>query len=202
MTRKILEAYAAHLDDEGYAYATEYFGFTTLKQAVKWFVESDLLPAQCLIKLPVRKPHGTTTYPELARLHDVIVGLGCTGLRISELAALRRTDIDFVNNLIRIADETDLTHRTTTEQDRQTKTGRSRSFQISSELQTVLENILRHTDGRVFHGPHGGALKPDTVRRLLIRDVLTPLAKRFPKPDAEPIGFVDGRLHSFRHYFV
>ena len=53
----------------------------------------------------------------------------------------------------------------------------------------------------IFHGPRGGALKPDTVRRILIRDVLTPLAKRFPKPADEPLGFVDGSLHSCRHNF-
>ena len=46
----------------------------------------------------------------------------------------------------------------------------------------------------IFHGPRGGALKPDTVRRILIRDVLTPLAKRFPKPTDEPLGVIDG-LH-------
>jgi len=218
VTRKVLEAYAAHLDDEGYAYATEYLELTTLKQAMKWFVESDLLPAQCLIKLPVSKPHGTTTYcyrveefvamvelckanPELAWLHDVIVGLGCTGLRISELAALRWSDIDFENNVIRIADESALAHKTTKERVRRTKTGRSRSFPIFSDLRTVLEKMRRNSDGMIFHGPRGGALKPDTVRRILIRDVLTPLAKRFPKPADEPLGFVDGRLHSCRHYF-
>ena len=30
--------------------------------------------------------------------------------------------------------------------------------------------------------------------------MLTPLAKKFPTPEGE-IGFKDGRLHSFRHYF-
>ena len=218
VTRKVLEAYAAFLDDEGYAYVTEYLELTTLKQAIKWFVESDLLPAQCLVRLPVNKPHGTTTYcwrveefvaivefckanPEVMWLHDVIVGLGCTGLRISELAALRWTDIDFDNNLIRIADETALAHRTTKERVRQTKSGRSRSFPIFSDLRAVFETKQRHSDGVIFHGPRGGALKPDTVRSVLIRDVLTPLAKRFPKPVGEPIGFIDGRLHSYRHYF-
>ncbi len=63
--------------------------------------------------------------------------------------------------------------------------------------------MRRNSDGKIFHGPRGGALKPDTVRRILIRDVLAPLAKRFPKPAAgdEPLGLVDGRLHSCRHYF-
>lgn len=55
-------------------------------------------------------------------------------------------------------------------------------------------------DGLVFHGPLGGKVKPDTVRNILIREVLTPLAARFSTPEDET-GFVDGRLHSFRHYF-
>jgi integrase len=56
-----------------------------------------------------------------------------------------------------------------------------------------------HGDGRVFHGPCGGILKPDTLRIILKRDVLTPLAKRFPSPGTA--GLAAGRLHSFRHYF-
>jgi integrase len=60
--------------------------------------------------------------------------------------------------------------------------------------------MKRHPDGRVFHGPLGGKLKPDTVRNILVRDVLTPLASRFPS-GTEGKGFIDGRLHSFRHYF-
>jgi integrase len=42
-------------------------------------------------------------------------------------------------------------------------------------------------------------LKPDTVRRILVREVLEPLAHRFPRTGHK--GFRDGRLHSFRHYF-
>jgi integrase len=53
----------------------------------------------------------------------------------------------------------------------------------------------------VFHGPRGGLLKADTLRVVLRRDVLAPLAERFPAAAGET-GFADGRLHSFRHYFV
>ncbi|MCH7814806.1 MAG: tyrosine-type recombinase/integrase [Planctomycetes bacterium] len=55
-------------------------------------------------------------------------------------------------------------------------------------------------DGRVFHGPRGGKIKPDRVRVLLIRDVIEPLKKRFPTPPGER-GFEHGRVHGFRHYF-
>jgi site-specific recombinase XerD len=106
VTRRTLEAYAAHLDDQGYAYATEYLELTTLKQVVKWLVLEGHLPASCLIQLPLTKPQGTTTYcwraeevqamilicqerQELRWLAGVLTALACTGLRISELAALR-----------------------------------------------------------------------------------------------------------------
>jgi integrase len=55
-------------------------------------------------------------------------------------------------------------------------------------------------DGFVFHGPRGGRLKPDTLRQVLIREVLTQLRARFPPPGGQA-GFADGRLHSFRHFF-
>ncbi len=62
VNRRTLEAYAAHLDDQSYAYATEYLELTTLKQMVKWLVEAGHLPSSCLIRLPLSKPQGTTTY--------------------------------------------------------------------------------------------------------------------------------------------
>jgi integrase len=56
-------------------------------------------------------------------------------------------------------------------------------------------------DAFVFHGPRGGKLKPDTVRQILVRDVILPLASKYPSGGDER-GFKDGRLHSFRHYFA
>ncbi len=64
----------------------------------------------------------------------------------------------------------------------------------------MLQAMSRGRDGYVFHWPRGGRLKPDTVRNMLIRDVLEPLKERFPaQPNGQ--GFSDGRLHSFRHFF-
>ena len=80
------------------------------------------------------------------------------------------------------------------------KGGRDRSFPINLELRPIMDAIHRSPDGYVFHGPLGGRLKADTVRNILIRDVLTPLAERFPTPPGD-IGFANGRLHSFRHFF-
>ena len=61
-------------------------------------------------------------------------------------------------------------------------------------------NQLPRLDAYVFYGPRGGRLKPDTVRRILVREVIEPLAGKFPTSEGER-GFKDGRLHSFRHCF-
>jgi len=216
VSRRTLESYAAHLDDEGYAYATEYLELTTLKQVVKWLVEAEHLSSSCLVRLPLSKPQGTTTYcwrteevkamvhlcrdnAHLDWLGGVLVALACTGLRISELAALRRSDLDLEANCIQLTDES--THRSRkSAASRRTKSGRNRSFPIHDDLKAVLEQLELSRDGFLFHGPRGGRLKPDTVRQILIRDVLTPLKERFPTPEGE-VGFADGRPHSFRHYF-
>jgi site-specific recombinase XerD len=95
---------------------------TTLKQVLKWLVEAEHLPSSCVVRLPLSKPQGATTYcwrtqevtemvqlcrdnVELSWLGDVLVALACTGLRISELASLRRTDLDPEANCTRLTDE-------------------------------------------------------------------------------------------------
>jgi integrase len=133
-------------------------------------------------------------------LADVILALATTGLRISELAGLRWSDIDLDAKTIRLVDETHSARRGKVARSRTLKSGRGRIFPIQEELLPALQNLTRHADGLVFHGPRGGRIKPDLARRVLIRDVLKPLAARFPTPDGE-VGFADGRLHSFRHYF-
>ena len=83
---------------------------------------------------------------------------------------------------------------------RTTKGREGRLVPIHDELRSVLATLARGPDGLVFHGPRGAKLKPDTVRTILLRDVLKPLGDRFPTPEGE-IGFVHGTPHSFRHYF-
>jgi integrase len=217
VTRRTLEAYAAHLDGEGFAYATEYLELTTLKQVLKWLVDEGHLPPSGLVRLPLSKPQGTATYcwrheevramvrlcresEDLGWLADVLTALACTGLRISELAALRRSDVDREKNLITLTDDSTRGRRKAGQQARQTKSGRSRSFPIHGDLLEVLDGLTPATDGLVFHGPRGGRLKPDTLRQVLIREVLAPLQERFATPHGES-GFADGRLHSFRHFF-
>ncbi len=215
MNRQLLDDYAAWLDGEAYEYATEYLELTTLKQVLKFLIGNDHLPATVAFPYPLLKPSGTDTYcwrPEevqaiiqhcetedLSWLRGVVVGLAGTGLRISELASLRWSDVNLEKGLISLTDETSKRNRNGREK-RTTKSGHSRTFPIQDMLKMVLTEMPRNPDGLVFHGPLEGKIKADTVRRILIRDVLKPLAPQFPSQPGE-YGFVDGRLHSFRHYF-
>ena len=212
------EKYGNWLGTNNYADRSIYFELMLLKSVVKWLIEEKHLPETCQFKLSLRCPEGTDTYcytqpevsamvehcqgdPDLHWLRDVIVTLACTGLRIGELSALRSTDVDLDSNWIRLTDERSSQKRQKLGKVRRTKGRRGRTLPIHPQLREVLERLEPHSDGLLLHGPRGGVIKPDTVRRILIRDVLKPLQDRFPTPPGE-IGFADGRLHSFRHYFV
>lgn len=71
---------------------------------------------------------------------------------------------------------------------------------MNGQLIPLLQQIPRHRDGFVFHGPLGGRLKSDNVRTILVKKVLNPLESCFKTANGE-WGFEHGRLHSFRHFF-
>ncbi len=142
--------------------------------------------------------------PQLTWMSTVVQSLALTGMRIGELASLRRTDLKIDGNgvpaFIFVTDDRASARRSSTEQ-RRTKGKRGRVIPIHSALQRVLAELPQHTDGRLFRGPKGGKLKPDTVRNIFVRQVIDSLKSQFPTSNGE-VGFADGRLHSFRHYFV
>lgn len=187
-----------------------------MKQALKALREDLEVRGIQKFKLELPKPEGTSTYcyrpaevaamvthcmddPKLVWLGRVIIALAHTGLRISELADLRWSDIN--DGYIELPDRSRQGSKAERANARTNKGRRTRRFPVHDDLAEVLGTIKRHKDGRVFHGPNGGLLKPDTVRNVLIREVLPPLKHRFPKDGDEP-GFEDGRIHSLKHYFV
>ncbi|WP_291166498.1 site-specific integrase [Gimesia sp.] len=212
---KLLKRYAAYLESKDYAFRTIYLEVNTIKQIINWLIKEELLPNGKAIDLSLPKAQGTSTYcwkqtevavmvkycrknKALNWLGDIIICLACTGLRISELASLRWSDIDLEEGILRLTDETMIKKKSKASK-RTTKSGYNRSFPINSTLMEVFHKMPNRS-GNVFRGPRGGQLKPDTVRLILIRDVIKPLAKKFPQGEDE-IGFADGRPHSFRHYF-
>jgi integrase len=216
VTAQTLTDYASHLRDNAYSGNTIFKELITLQQARKWLIREKHFVGEERLNLRIRKCEGQRAYcytkeqvaamvehcrktQSLAWLLHVIVALACTGLRIAELASLRWTDLDLTNQFLHLTDESGRAmggtgpHRTT-------KSGRSRSLPIHPDLMQELKQIPRQ-GSFVFHGPKGGRLKPDTVRRALIENVIEPLLNRFPSAKGEQ-GFADGRLHSFRHYFA
>ncbi|QDT63561.1 tyrosine-type recombinase/integrase [Calycomorphotria hydatis] len=213
--RVFIERYAAWLVAEGYARASQYLEVTTIKQILKFLMDENHLPETKLPTVPIRKSHDSNTYcwkphevdriiahcntEEMQWLRVIVIALASTGMRIGELASLRWSDIVGDYSQIVLKNES-TSSRKGREDLRTTKGHRTRSLPIHETLQHVLRQVPRGSDGLVFHGPRGGKIKPDTVRQILVRDVLEPLAGEFPSEDGEP-GFIDGRLHSFRHYF-
>jgi integrase len=217
VTKALLTRYGSWLEDRDYHPRTQYTELTVLKQVLKWLAAEGLLPAAGVPSVKLVKPRGTTTYcytrrqvgaivtfcrgrSDLAWLADVVVALATTGLRIGELAGLRWSDVDLGRGVLRLEDTSRRVKKSRRQEARATKSHRDRALPLHEELRRILERLPRAADGRVFHGPRGGRLKPDTVRNVLKREVLPALAKEFP-PDGDDPGVKAGRLHGFRHYF-
>lgn len=210
----LINAYVVDLESKNYAHKTLLNEVITLKQILKWLIKQGHIQGMTPPATQLRKAETVRAYcyrsdevkamvdhcrsnSELDWLGDVIVTLACTGMRISELVSLQWSDLDFDSGRLTLTDETGLSNAT--QQKRQLKSSRSRSFPMHPDLLALLQS-KEHRGPYVFYGPKGGRLKPDTVRRILERVVLKPLAKRFPSTNGKK-SFVDGRLHSFRHYF-
>ncbi len=210
----ILNRYAAQLEQNDYAQKNLHVELSTLKQCVRWLIDAKHLTGREPIKLKLRKAESQRAYcyrpdeveailqrcrevTSLGWIGDVVTGLACTGMRIDELANLKWADVDVATNLITLADESGRGAKT--ESKRTLKSGRSRSFPLHADLAAVLTRLPK-TDVYAFHGPSGGRLKPDFVRRMLVKQVLTPLAEKFPAVNGGQ-SFIDGRRHTFRHYF-
>ena len=216
VTTPLVRSYLASLERGKYGAATLYLEGTVLTQFVKWARDAGLLPPEARVALTLRKVQQTGTYCYRSEeveamiahcrgdskrhwLADVVVLLSRTGLRIGEATQLRVADIDLERGILHVRNDPAAATRRGVSP-RQTKNREDRSIPIHPDLREVLRRLPHRSDGRVFHGPRGGALKADTVRSIFVKDVITPLANRFSSAGDE-IGFKDGRLHSFRHFF-
>jgi integrase len=218
VTKPVLQAYCSWLDDQDRGEATIYLELTTLKQILNWMaLESKLIPESHLFKFEVSRPDDTTTYcytpeqvdaivehcfatPGLHWLGLVVLALASTGMRIGELANLKWDNVEFAANLIRLWDRRRMAPKSKRAGESGTKNHRSREIPIQPRLLEILQGMNRIDGDYVFHAAQGGKLDPDKVLKVLIRDVLTPLAPKFPEITKNG-SFIDGRVHSFRHYF-
>lgn len=211
----VLTRYAADLEAKEYKQKTLLNELVTLKQAIGWMIDAKHLTGCVRIILPLGKAESERAYcyravevqamvaccrqvASLDWLGNIIIALACTGMRIDEQVNLKWLDIDFDKMQINLTDEA--ARLGSRGDQRSLKSGKSRSVPIHQDLLPVLQQLPR-IDQYVFHGPRQGRLKADTVRRVLVREVLKPLADKFPATDGRK-SFIDGRLHSFRHFFV
>ncbi len=209
--------YAAVLAKKKYADRTIVFEANMICSVVKWLTEEDYLPQSCRFLLKMNKVSGSSTYcytrPQVTRMVEfcnqsddlvwmgqVITCLATSGLRINELAQLRWSDVDLEAKTIRITDERSVPRRRQTGGERRIKGKRGRALPMHAEFLKVLQQIPRHADGRIFHGPRGGRLSDRRVLQNLQERIIEPLGKEFPTPQGE-IGFDSGTVHGLRHYF-
>lgn len=190
---------------------------TVLKVVSNFLIESGRLPEQCRIRLRLSKPRGTNRYcfkreevqamiehcmanPSLHWIRAIIVGLACTGLRISELLGLRWSDIDVDSQTILLSDERASGKKRELNSARRLKGRRSRRLPIHPKLWDLLSKMQSGAGGLVFRGSSGQQLAYSTVYNAFIDEVIQTIKNRFPTPSGE-VGFQDGRFHGFRHFF-
>jgi integrase len=217
VNKAAVQAYGNWLDKKPYADRSIFLELTLLKSVIAWLIAESHLPRTHAFELPLIKPKGTDTYcytqeqvaamaehcratSGLAWLGNVIIALACSGMRISELAGLRWSDLDLKAKTIRVADERASSRKRKLGTARTTKGRRSRSIPIHPDLAKLLVALVKHPDGRVFHAARGGPLRPNNTLHGFVDQVIEPLERTFPTPEGD-IGFKHGRLHSFRHFF-
>lgn len=215
ITSGLLTKYATQLEKDARAPKTIKNEIVTILQADKWLCQEGHVSRE-----PLRYPLGRVesekaycysreeveailahcgTTDGLRWMYEVVYTLAHTGVRIGELVQLRWSDLELTDeSYLTVADESG--HGGGKANRRLTKSRRSRRIPIEQDLVQVL-NGIRRIDEWVFHGPRGGRLKQKTACQVLVREVLEPLAHRFPARHPDAKSFVDGRLHSFRHFF-
>lgn len=221
VNENIVADYTSWLEENGYAFRTISIETTTLLQVSNHLIKREkLLPESHRLHIPLKKAHGTNTFcptfeqvtallaycrqrSDLQWLADVIHLLATTGLRISELSALRWDAISEDYSQLRVIDESNEGSLIEREDARSTKGGRSRSVPIQDDVRPIFERLAlsrsSKTDGLIFHGSRGGKIKPDVVRNVLTRDVLKQVSAALPPEQRS--GLTRCRVHSFRHYF-
>jgi integrase len=175
---------ASHLEQKGYNHKTLVNKLTTLKQVISWPIEAGHLVGKEPIKFPLAKSRITASllletggsrgdYRLLLEPYEglvdrrIAIALACTGLRISELAAIRWSDVDLQQRKVNLTDETAHADRHGLGR-RQLKSGRSRSFLIHPDPIAVLVRLARKDafieQRRARANDHGVARGTTTAR--------------------------------------
>lgn len=130
--------------------------------------------------------------PARAWLAPIILCAAATGMRPNELTALRWTNLDFEQGLIRIDGP----------QARPwlPRSVGARTIPLPPILAEALKKLPRHPDGLVFHDPRLRPVVSHRLVRSLRREVLIPLVDEQLRHNST--GLRGGDLHGFRHAFI
>lgn len=218
VNKQLLEQYVTYRKGLEDAFTTIVNDVTNIKTMMNWLIEENYLPQSCKIKLQVSKIGKSDRYcytgteveamisycksqDKLAWLHHIIVGLSHTGLRISELAGLRWSDITTTEDCKMIGLIDERAYSRSSAPIRNNKNHQSRVLPVHPRLAEILNTIPFSEDGYIFRNSQGRRLVGKNVYKTFARNVLMPLAHMFPSSPGAA-GFVDGTIHSFRHYFI
>ena len=210
--------YKRHNKKQSYASNTIVAHLTIVKSVNKLLIREKRLSEDCKIELRIPKIETSSTYcyskqevmamlrfceesEDLGWMHDLIQFLAMTGARISEALAVRFSDIDWEVGFVTFKDERFKTQNRSSKKARTTKGKRTRSVPVHASLMETLKKISASKQGKVFQHPKNVELSYQIVLDSLKKELLEGVKEQFPSADGE-IGFQNGRLHSFRHFFV
>ena len=204
ITQSDIRIWVAGLTSRGLAPATVILAYGLLSKVLTAAVDAGLIASSPCRKVPLPKIEheemrflGPNEVERLAQAIDqryrALVLVGCYGgLRIGELAGLRRSRVDLLRGTIDIAEIADETSGRLTYGPPKTRSSR-RVISLPRPVVAELENhIADVTDPRelVFPAPLGGGLRVNSWRR------------RFWVPAVKAAGLLPLRPHDMRHTAV
>jgi len=206
ITQLDVRAWVAGLDAKGLAPATVQKAYQTLGKIMEAAVDGGLIPASPCHKVPLPKIETEEmrflSPDEIARLAATIAPRyrafvlvkAYGGLRLSEMAGLRRSRVDTLRGTVRVAEQAVEVRGHMHFGPPKTRAGRRTvplPRQVTAEL---VEHLARYSepedDGLVFPGPGGGPLRAGSWRQ------------RFWRPAVVEAGLAPLRPHDLRHSAV
>ncbi len=215
--KRLLQQYCKKLQEDGLAPRTIHHELTMAISVSNALIFDGVIPETCKIRWRLNKPSRSERYcyteTEVQRMLEfanknantkclgmLILVLSRTGLRLGEALKLRINDVDLKNNFVCVKDERFSRRRGLENDDRKLKDKNSRIIPIHPDLAEALAELPRRA-GHVLLSPSGRPLNANWTRDRFIKLVIKKLESEFPSAKNE-VGFKNGRLHSFRHYFV
>lgn len=206
MTQLEVRAWVADLNARGLAPATVQKAYQILGKVLGAAVDGGLIPVSPCHKVPLPRIEVEEmrflTPEEIARLAHAIepryrafvLLKAYGGLRLSEMAGLRRGRLDLLRSTVRIAEQAVEVRGQMYFGPPKTKAGRRTvplPRQVGEQLASHLESYVgRGTDALVFPGPNGGALRAGAWRQRVWR------------PAILATGLAPLRPHDLRHTAV